>query len=552
MRFFAMSLLTLLFISAAACGETGLRPHTDDTDDGPDTDTGPTITSMPGWELAWAVHAGGNENTEEGGEMAREVGTAIAPLSGGDVYVAGWAAGAVFGTGEPNETAFPEDEIGWSDAFLARYEADGSLGWVRRIGGADKGTGDYAFDVAALADGSAAVVGRFDAPEIVLGEGEPNETVLASGGEWFDVNAFVARYFADGGLDWAIKIPMIEDSYVYGFSVDELADGQLLVGGTFEGTLWPGTGFEISSMPPESGSSFDGYLAWFEANGSVARAVRTGNGNQLWCHAIAVVDDGSAIVAALYRDGEVFGAGEENETTPGCDGSEPFSCTSLARYGPDGMLEWVRDLRINCIGWGNVSIAPLDSGEIGLIARFGCPSDPDGDGDFYELAAEEPGWESWGVVVAEYRAEDGELLWARMGQNKGHHSYGKARAVVPMPGGGMIAAFAFNETLEFEGDDEGQRPLTSAGDQDIALVSFSSTGEIRWMHRMGGPEWDFPTFGAQLDGTSLWLTGAYRSDPFVPTDGHGNEVALPLTESIWDETTDIYLLRFDATGPAAE
>jgi len=47
---------------------------------------------------------------------------------------------------------------------------------------------------------------------------------------------------------------------------------------------------------------------------------------------------------------------------------------------------------------------------------------------------------------------------------------------------------------------------------------------------------------AQQDGTSLWITGAYGSDPFFATSGNGDDVELPLSGY-----TDVFLMRFDAT-----
>ena len=56
-----------------------------------------------------------------------------------------------------------------------------------------------------------------------------------------------------------------------------------------------------------------------------------------------------------------------------------------------------------------------------------------------------------------------------------------------------------------------------------------------------------PIEGAQPNGSSLWITGTYSSNPFVATSGHDDVVALPL-----DGYTDVFLMRFDATSPPTE
>jgi hypothetical protein len=531
---------SIVWIAAAACSSA---PRQYDDAGAPD---GGVEDAMPGWKLSWAVRAGGDEHGESDPPwpMFREGGNAIAALDDGSVYLVGQVAEtAVFGQGEPNETVFP-DHLGWSDGFIARYEPDGALAWVRRIGGADIGTGECANDVATLADGSAVVVGRLDAPEVVLGEGEPNETVLTST-SW--VNAYVARYAPNGDLDWAVQIPKAEGSHMYGWTVHALPGGGILVGGTLLGTAWPWGKSAISSLPSEDASNnWDGFLAWFDEDGNVYQSRRIGGDAQIFSfHSVDVTEDGDVVVAAIYdkHGDEIFGLGEPNETVLHCE-NDFSSCASLARYDSEGRLEWVRDLRIFNLA-STMSIAVLENGDIGLATRFARSSDPDGDGVFYDLGDSH---DVYGAVVAVYGALDGGLQWARMGSNEGHTSYGMGTSVFAVPGGGLIAGFAFEQSLTFEGNDDGQRILTSAGKQDIALMSLSASGEIRWMHRMGGEgRMDIPMAGAQLDDTSLWLTGAYASNPFVATSGNGDDIALPLSGY-----TDVFLMRFDATSPPAE
>jgi len=528
-----------LVLSAAAAwiiACTGVplpRSDSDDTDH--DSDEQPE--GMAGWELSWAVRAGGDEHGESypPWPIFRESGSAIAVLEDGSVYLSGEVAEtAVFGDGEPNETVFP-DNIGWSDGFLAKYEANGSLSWVRRIGGPEPGIGDYAHDVIALDDGSAVVVGHFNAQEIILGQGEPNETVLSANNEYDAMNSFVARYAPNGDLIWAVKIPKSDETTVAAYSVAALPDGRILVAGTFRGTLWPGEDYEIYSLPD---GSEDGFLAWYEEDGSISHAVRIGNDYMWPIHSVAATEDGGAIAAMWYGihvPDETFGAGEPNETVLHCE--DEISCASLARYDGEGRLLWVRDLGIFC--WaGTLRLFVLETGDVAVVARFAHSSDPDGDGEFFEIED----LDTAGAAIAVYRVEDGDLVWARMGKHRAHTSYGFFVGGFAMPGGGLTAAFTFEQTLEFEGDDAGQRPLVSAGKQDIALMSFSATGEILWMHRMGGEGEDWPISGGHLDGSSLWLTGLYGSNPFVATSGHGDDIALPL-----DGYTDVFLMRFDAT-----
>jgi hypothetical protein len=489
---------------------------------------------MPGWRLACAARAGGEEfwNVDPGREGARVA--SMAPS--GSVYVAGQVAeAAVFGAGEPNETQFPND-VGWSDGFVARYAPDCTLDWVRRIGGTDE---DSAFDVATLDDGSVMVVGIIRSETIVFGEGEANETTLA--GSSYPTTGFVAKFRSDGGLLWAVQIPQADETNVWALTVHALPDGRIVVGGTLRGTAWPGEPFEVVSETSDSSSEWDGFLAWFDADGVVENAIRIGNDVQLFTHSITALADGAVVAALPYGYTELFGKGEPNETTLHCALQEDDTdCLSLAKYDENGALAWVRDLGVvKSFSW---QVKESSDGSIILVGTFSRnPTDPELSVPGFSLGQDERGF-----LVAKLDPDDGALEWARLGK-VGTSIWIHTHGAVPMPDGGLLALTAFDPTLEFEGSDEGQKVLVSEGQNDIALVRFSKDGEILWMYRMGNEGDDLAQAGAQVDDTSLWLTGSYRSNPFVATSGHDDEIPLPLVGS-----SDIFLMRFDATTPPSE
>jgi hypothetical protein len=68
----------------------------------------------PAGASGWAVQLGSAQD---------DIATAVATSAAGDVYVAGWTRGALFGT-----------PAGGQDAFLARYSSSGALQWVRQLG----------------------------------------------------------------------------------------------------------------------------------------------------------------------------------------------------------------------------------------------------------------------------------------------------------------------------------------------------------------------------------------------------------------------------------
>ncbi|MCK9463710.1 MAG: hypothetical protein M0R80_29170, partial [Proteobacteria bacterium] len=234
-----------------------------------------------------------------------------------------------------------------------------------------------------------------------------------------------------------------------------------------------------------------------------------------------------------------------NETTLYCPLQQDANdCSSLARYDAEGRLAWVRDLGVTKNGhWYAQTVA---GGSVAVIGYFRALTDPELNGADLSIDDDEIG-----VLVAQYDIEDGHFEWARP-VKVDEPEYREGIGITALPEGGFLAHFKFGSSLAFEGDDPGQRDLVAGGEEDVALVRFSATGEILWMHGMGGTEREMVYGGAQMDGMSIWLTGAYGSDPFIATSGHGDDIELPLTDSIWDDTSDIFLMRFDKVGPPTE
>ena len=102
---------------------------------------------------------------------------------------------AIFGQGEQNETTMTS--AGNQDMFIARYNPDGTLAWVKSAG--DGMDNAFMIGLTALSDNSTVVTGMFSG-SCTFGAGEQNETVLTSTG---NQDMFIARYTSDGTLAWA-------------------------------------------------------------------------------------------------------------------------------------------------------------------------------------------------------------------------------------------------------------------------------------------------------------------------------------------------------------
>jgi hypothetical protein len=171
----------------------------------------------PDGALRWARTWGGAYVDQANG---------VALASGGEVAVTGIFVDAV--SFDPAAEDGERRSVGRSDVFVAALSADGSLRWVRTLGGPSS---DYGTGLAVGPAGEVVVTGRFQGTaSIVAGEGRVD---LTSSGHRPD--GFVAAVDRDGRSPWAASIggPGLDRCRAVAVG----AGGVVVVTGAFEDTL---------------------------------------------------------------------------------------------------------------------------------------------------------------------------------------------------------------------------------------------------------------------------------------------------------------------------
>ena len=183
--------------------------------------------------------------------------------SAGNVYLAGQTYGSLGGTYQ-----------GGSDAWVAKYTADGHLVWTRQLGtpGSDAATG-----VATDAAGDVCLTG-------------PTSGSLG-GANKGDYDAWVAKYGADGSLVWTQQFGSKEADLPTGVATD--ADGDVYLTG-YAGTA----------------AHRDGWSAWVAKYAVDGRRIwkrQPGSEHNDWATALATDASGNAYVTG-YTWGSFGGA----------------------------------------------------------------------------------------------------------------------------------------------------------------------------------------------------------------------------------------------------
>jgi hypothetical protein len=240
--------------------------------------------------LAAAVPAAGQELrwARQFGSTAQDIANTVAADSAGNVYVAGSTQGAL---GGPN--------AGTSDCLLAKYDASGSLVWMRQVGTA---AGEVATGVATDGAGHVYMTG------VTGGDlGGPNAGAI---------DFFIAKYDGAGNQVWLRQTGSLERDYSTGIAVD--FEGNAFVTGFTDGSF----GAPIVRGPDLFLVKYDaaGNRLWIRQLGSTGRDEATG---------IAVDAEGNAYVTGV-TDGSLAG--------PHIGNYDAF----LVKYGPSGALLWSR------------------------------------------------------------------------------------------------------------------------------------------------------------------------------------------------------------------
>jgi hypothetical protein len=502
-------LIALVLLSVAACNGHGVHADAEDAGDANDgidgcdqdavseeTDDGDLAPTDGG--IAWVRQAGG-------AQLAW--GMNLDALSDHTALVTGIIAESViFGRGEPHETTLTS--AGLYDAFVARYQPDGSLAWARRMGGSGI---DLGVRLVARPDGSSIVLGGFQGSAVF------GSTTLEAAGE---LDLFLAEYDPHGDFNKVLhaastniqlRPPLVPGGAAMGLGVCQ--DGSFLVAGFFNQTITFAPGSPGVASLSASGAR-DAFLVHLDTDGTPIWQVRAGGEGETFVQDIAVQADGSCVVTGGFNQNATFGPGESGEVTiPSAGDFDIF----VARYRPDGRLDWVRKAGSDASHWEwGTAVAlmadggPVVTGDFAGSAVFGA-------GEAAETTMTSEG--DHDMFVARFSA-GGELQWARQA-----HGVARGYDIDVTPGGETLATGKFFDEVTPGRGEPGAITFTSAGEADILVTLMEPDGDLIWACQSGGPGLDLASgLATSSDGHAL-LTGGFTGRT-VFGQGEAREIIL--------------------------
>jgi len=387
----------------------------------------------PDGSLEWARSDGG---------MDGDYITGMAAFPDNSLGVTGsFTDSTIFGKGELNETELVGN--GLDEIFIARYNPDGTLAWVKSAGGTHS---DHGSDILVLEDYSIYVTG-YCAHNAVFGEGEPNETRLTQG---YDTIMFIAHYNPDGTLDW---VKGANGDHSTGRALAAFINDSVLVCGTFQYTVTFGKDEPNETTFEQDSVYYDAYIARYNHDGSLiwARQHRSNGAVEIWPSEIEILSDNSIVMLAkerlLYMDGaamimklDMAGNVIWRKTT-----------ISASSYGYEGAV--LSDDSIVYAGWFNTTIT-FNQGESDEITL---------------KASKHNNCESF---ISRYEI-DGSLTWARRLGGLDNHDGSFCNGIAVLADD-SIAITGYFENLLIMGEGQPfETHLESVGETDIYIARFT-------------------------------------------------------------------------------
>jgi len=473
----------------------------------------------------------------------------------GNTYVAGQFTTSV--DWDPSGAAMVVTSNGQTDGFAARYNTDGVLAWVRKLGGA---TDDRA--TAVVSDGANAVLvaGFFTGSVDFTGDGISDVT---SAGE---EDCFVVKLDrADGHTLWYRTFGGTKSERVNDMG---MTAGQVYLTGYFSETVDfnPGAGvFSLSAAGRAKNQRVDAFIQRLDANGDFMNAWQIGGTETDLANSIQVDSNGVTVLGQFAGTADFKpGSGTLNRTSAGS--YDVF----LARYTATGSPVWVQTIG-GIYADGNAWGLSSSTDALYVTGSFSGTLDVDPGTAIYQVNS----GDTSKALIVKYAKSDGSFAWARTpGQEAG------PPAVVDPVSGNIYLGARFSGTFDFNPQSAGGE-LTSVGNQDAVLIKLDPQGNFLNAWRMGGANndcvprlagvvgnrvhvvgWippgtaDFPTGGTltNLVGTDMFLMAL--EDP-MPVPSALLAAGLPMTpveQSL--RPTDVQrvlaeaMIRWAATGVA--
>ena len=255
------------------------------------------------------------------------------------IYVAGTFNGsATFGTGSAKQTLV---SLGSQDIFIAKYDLDGNLLWIRQLGST---TSDFIGNTNFYGSGLAVDLNG----NLYLAANTGNVAFYVNGVNRQQATGYAGstiallRILPDGSLSWMKMSGTTGSATVYHVSLD--STGNIYIGGYYSNApIILGTGQSAVYIPTPTGT--DGFVAKFTNDGVPSwGSMITGNGTDV-DYGLSADSNGNVFITGYSGSTSVtFGSGSTALALSNPNPNAAVTFGYLAKYSTNGTVQWVRSL----------------------------------------------------------------------------------------------------------------------------------------------------------------------------------------------------------------
>lgn len=287
----------------------------------------------------------------------------------------------------------------------------------------------------------------------------------SSGGDdiWF------AKYSPNGQLVWAQSIGSNNTDNANSISLD--TDGNIYLGGNFLNTIDFDPGSGVTELSAIVSSNSDGFIAKYNNNGNFISAFQIGGASVDNVQQVEVDYEGNLVVT-----GNVSGICDFDPSSSTFNLTAGFNTIFLAKYSANGQFIWAFILSSSGPNNGQ-SIGILLNNSIVLGAIFQGDFDADPGNDFVPISHNN----NYDAFLGCYTS-DGEYVWSGSIGGTGED---RINSLVVDEDNQIFVGGFFNATVDFDLAFETSE-VTSVGNDDAFLASYTSNGGLTWVRTWGG------------------------------------------------------------------
>jgi uncharacterized delta-60 repeat protein len=337
-----------------------------------------------------------------------------------------------------------------------------------------------------------------------------------------------------GDLIWAKRAEREDDlSYPYynycGTEVTTVSDNSTVVTGYFYETATFGPGEPNETVLWSAGWYDDDiFIARYNPDGTLAWAKRAGGTDSDRGCGITTLSDDSTVVTGRFEGNATFGPGEPNETVLTSSGGYDFF---IARYNPDGTLEWAKR-------------AGGSQREVGLAITTLSDNSTVVTGRFWDAATfgpDEPNetvlWSAGAcdIFIAQYNP-DGTLVYAK---RAGGLDWDESHGITTLLDNSTVVTGYFERSATFGLGEPNETVLTCIDCYDIFIARYNPDGTLAWAKDAECIEGNKGFGITSLSDNSSVVTGFFNESAIFGPD-EPNETILTSAGG-----SDIFIARFE-------